>query len=340
MSARVLSVASTPPGDSCTSSPCAPRQCLQSDAAPGYKKALQKLKGRAFMATGAMCTAYALAMAFIYKLFCNVTPPNQYGVSAGKTCGSFPCIQQHVDSNDLRPSLFLPDLFIGGLTVMISAFFAAFHPRDLGAAEARSKLVPICLVAMLGDLATIGPIYERFLADRATAPRESTNEMLIRSIHFGLAGFCLVYQNLYCSVYVCVYRGYCSWAWYRQCLAIDGVTFLTGILALHALGETRFPPGMELTFAASLVRPAASLMQAVLFNARVRDRIHELTASCRHVPVHLHELRHNEVLSFFGSQGMQPTASGNAPSWTVASSSGGESAQLKSHYTSKLGGIE
>ena len=159
----------------------------------------------------------------------------------------------------------------------------------------------ICIVAILCDVVVASQHIPLVMND-------PTRSGLNLAIHDALAFYVLVIEDCYMVIYLYMLRGYTSWAFFRLCMALDGVVYLLAIVLLRALGEDCYPPDST-GFVESLARPANSLLLAALFNQPVRTRIHALSlaAGLQHAPVYLDELKRDEVDSL-----ISPTAAANA----------------------------
>lgn len=288
-------------------------------------RALQVLERRSFTTVAVICCSYAISAAFAAERVTRSTSRDYSSSSIALDVSVLPTYEETFSRQIARFfSALMPPLII---LMAINLYIASLQPTDLNAPELRGKLLMMSTFTVLCDFAATFYMYPRFV--------EAHPGALDRQINFALASYVLVVEDVYMVGYVFMVQGYTSWAWYRLCMALDGIAFLVAILLLRANGEEVYPT--DVGFVESLARPTMSLLLAALFSRPVRVYAHELSleAGCQHVFVHLNELKREEVHRLVG-----PTAAGNS-SATLCSSARelqDERVEGYSHFTTKDAG--
>lgn len=207
------------------------------------------------------------------------------------------------------------------IVLILGGFLAIVCPDGFETPAARRFVGPLLLVSDIGDLVVC---YEHALL-YAARPRATTDECMRLAIHVAIVvyvvGFGVVYPT------VCFFLRVNSWARIRWGLLVDGLVFLTAVLLLWGLGETRFPPG-DLPFVAAFGRPIAAFVGAATFCAPVRHRIDAWATriGLRDVYVKLVDLRGDELRRLIGAMTLGfPSAAGNT---STASSDAGFAANV------------
>ena len=270
-------------------------------------KAAQGLERRAFASAGALKMRFALVMGtFIW------TSALQHNPDVMHQTNDWSKSEARPEGNSLAGffSVLVPEFVV---MLAINSFLAAYHPKDLGAREVRSTLVPLCVVRIIGDLIACNQLLEISSGGEGNAGAHGDERVFVRRrIHLAYVLYCLAVMDGYMITWLYIVQGYTSWSWYRMCMIVAGFSevFITSLL--HWLGETHYPPcGVGL--GESLARPAVMYLVAAIFNPRVRQCIHRcsIAAGFQHMTVNLRELKCEEVHSYTRQLGGRPTAAGN-----------------------------